>query len=102
MKYFALLKILYPFIKSFVKSFVGISLASLDRSFVTFVHKIIRSFSFFSAFATLLSLLKSGGIDFSLSISILSTSYFKLAKASFSAKLGVSKSAALLKSTFVA
>lgn len=39
-KYFASLRLIYPFIKPFVNSFVDINLTSLDRSFVCFVYKV--------------------------------------------------------------
>ena len=50
----------------------------------------------------LLSLLKSPGTLFSLSVSILSTSVFNLAKSAFAAKLDVSAPVAPFKSAFVA
>ena len=53
-----------------------------------------------SLFTTSLSLLKSTGIAFSLIISILSTSAFKLAKSDFAAKLDVLRFIAFLKPIF--
>ena len=48
-KYFVLLRILYPSIKSLVNPFGDIRLTSSDRSFTSFVLEVIRSFNFFSA-----------------------------------------------------
>ena len=53
-------------------------------------------------FTILLSLLKSIGKGFKLSISIFSTSAFKLAKSDFAANLEVSIPIAFFKSVFVA
>ena len=53
-----------------------------------------RVFLTTSLSTTLLSLLKSGGTVFSLSMSILSTSAFKLSKSDFAAELDVSTSIA--------
>ena len=53
-------------------------------------------------FTILLSLLKSIGKGFKLSISIFSTSAFKLAKSDFAANLEVSIPVAFFKSVFVA
>ena len=54
-----------------------------------------------SLFTTLLNLLKSTGTVFNFSISILSTSAFKLAKFGFSSILEVSIPVAFFKSDFV-
>ena len=55
-----------------------------------------------SFLTTLLSLLKSTGTDFHLSIYILSTSAFRIGKSDFAANLDVSTAVAIFNSAFVA
>lgn len=54
-KHFAQLRIPYTFLISFVSPFVGISLTSPDRSFISFVKKVSDYFSFFSVSTCLVS-----------------------------------------------
>ena len=70
------------------------ALTLVTNSSHSFLNKII-------IYTTLLSLLKSVGIVFSLFISTLSASTFKVAKSDFAVNLDVSKPVAFFRPTFV-
>ena len=82
---------------SFQNKSISINGVNLSDSFI--IHSLI---SLSTTLLRVLSLLTSAWAVFALSLSILSTSAFKLAKFYFAAKLDVSTSVAPLKSAFVA